>query len=130
MYDFSMLQTGALLLCSPMIEICGAVCTEPFCALQVRYIKSKVSKVQPSVDLQEGGIITLADGTALPYDWLVLALGSDTNLGERIPPTVASSLLLCAQTRSAVNPTLHVTVHDQSRHILPYSIRTCELKHL
>lgn len=51
---------------------------------QVRYIQSKVSKVQPNDDLQDGGVITLADGTALPYDWLVLALGADTNLGKML----------------------------------------------
>jgi hypothetical protein len=52
------------------------------CRVQVRFIKSKISKVQPSDDQQDGGFITLADGTALPYDWLVLALGADTNLGK------------------------------------------------
>ena len=52
--------------------------------VQVRYIQSKVSKVQPNDDLQDGGVITLADGTALPYDWLVLALGADSNLGKML----------------------------------------------
>lgn len=67
--------------------------------VQVRYIKSKVSKVQPSDDLQDGGVITLADGTALPYDWLVLALGADTNLGKLLVECVtcgACGRLCCA----------------------------------
>jgi NADH dehydrogenase FAD-containing subunit len=49
--------------------------------LQVRYIQNKVSKVVPAAEEEEGGIITLADGTTFTYDWLVLALGADTNLG-------------------------------------------------
>lgn len=55
---------------------------------QIRYIKSKVESVAPAQADGEGaaagaagGVVTLADGLKLPYDWLVLSLGSDTNLG-------------------------------------------------
>ena len=58
--------------------------------MQIRFIKSKVQAVTPTEVGDEysgassaagGGIVTLADGLKLPYDWLVLSLGSDTNLG-------------------------------------------------
>lgn len=94
--------------CSIHLLFASQVYIDPGTQLQVRYIKSRVSKVQPSDDQQDGGTITLADGTALPYDWLVLALGADANLG---------ALPCCA----AVAPFVHRQQSAQTRVNLPCS---------
>eukprot|EP00892_Ulva_mutabilis_P011657 jgi/Ulvmu1/8864/UM049_0046.1 len=55
----------------------------------IRFIRSKVESVSPTKagaasssdgSGKGGGMVTLVDGVQLPYDWLVLSLGSDTNL--------------------------------------------------
>jgi NADH dehydrogenase FAD-containing subunit len=46
--------------------------------VQVCFLQRRVKKVEPST---EGGRVTLSDGAILDFDWLVLALGGETNTG-------------------------------------------------
>ncbi|GAB4822180.1 hypothetical protein N2152v2_009226 [Parachlorella kessleri] len=50
----------------------------------VTFLQGKVAAVQPDVTKQDGtseggGAVLLQNGLSVPYDWLVLALGSETN---------------------------------------------------
>lgn len=50
----------------------------------VTFIQGRVAAVQPEAVREDGGsmgggMVLLSDGVSIPYDWLVLALGSETN---------------------------------------------------
>jgi NADH dehydrogenase FAD-containing subunit len=48
--------------------------------MQVRFLQNKVTSIKAPKDGQTGSV-ALADGEKVDYDWLVLALGSETNTG-------------------------------------------------
>ena len=57
--------------------------------MQVKHIQSRVAEVQPGTRTRDGGsvgggTVMLEGGEEVAYDWLVLALGAETNmaLGE------------------------------------------------
>ena len=49
--------------------------------LQIRFLQRRIKGVQPSVEGSDGGRVTLSDGMTIDFDWLVLALGGETNTG-------------------------------------------------
>lgn len=81
--------------------------------MQIRFIKSKVEAVTPTpVDggggdvsgIDRAGVVTLADGVKLPYDWLVLSLGSDTNLGAAPAPHALLHVLAASPAPQRARP--------------------------
>jgi NADH dehydrogenase FAD-containing subunit len=48
--------------------------------MQVQFLKNKVSSINAPADGQAGSV-ELVDGERVDYDWLVLALGAETNTG-------------------------------------------------
>lgn len=46
---------------------------------QTRFLQARVQGVEVSSNPNEGGLVSLEDGTTVPYDWLVVAIGAKTN---------------------------------------------------
>ena len=56
--------------------------------LQIRFLQRRIKGVQPSVEGSDGGRVTLSDGMTIDFDWLVLALGGETNTGAHSRLTI------------------------------------------
>eukprot|EP00210_Caulerpa_lentillifera_P001118 g1079.t1 len=46
---------------------------------QTRFLQARVMGVEVSTNPNEGGVVSLEDGSTVPYDWLVIAIGAKTN---------------------------------------------------